>query len=173
MTDSQEDGGADVVVSDADVVDVLPDDLDASAVVVVEFPNNDRRRIPAVIYIVMGLGAIAVTVVNDGSPQVNTGLAVAGGLLALFGVYGLFAGRTLRVDETDALVVASSTVGFPIGHASAQMTWRGLLSRPVWRLLAYSNEDPPTQRAMVVVDGISGEVVEWFAEDNPEDWSEL
>jgi hypothetical protein len=173
MTDSQEDGGADVVVSDADVVDVLPDDLDASAVVVVEFPNNNRRRIPAVIYIVMGLGAIAVTVVNDGSPQVNTGLAVAGGLLALFGVYGLFAGRTLRVDETDALVVASSTVGFPIGHASAQMTWRGLLSRPVWRLLAYSNEDPPTQRAMVVVDGISGEVVEWFAEDNPEDWSEL
>ena len=44
---------------------------------------------------------------------------------------------------------------------------------PVWRLLAYSNEDPPTRRAMVVVDGITGEVVEWFAEDNPEDWSEL
>jgi hypothetical protein len=104
---------------------------------------------------------------------VNTGLAVAGALLALFGVYGLVAGRTLQVDETDALVVASSTVGFPIGHASAQMSWRGLLSRPIWRLLAYSNEDPPTRRAMVVVDGVTGEVVEWFAEDNPEDWSNL
>ena len=53
------------------------------------------------------------------------------------------------------------------------MSWRGLLSRPVWRLLAYSNEDPPSRRAMVVVDGVTGDVVEWFAEDNPEDWSEL
>jgi hypothetical protein len=25
----------------------------------------------------------------------------------------------------------------------------------------------------VLVDGVDGEVVEWFVEDNPEDWSEL
>ena len=58
-----------------------------------------------------------------------------------------------------------------MGHASAQMSWRGLLSRPVWRLLIYSSEDQPLRRAMVVVDGVTGEVVEWFSEDNPEDWS--
>ena len=33
--------------------------------------------------------------------------------------------------------------------------------------------DPPERRAMVIVDGVSGEVVEWFAEDNPEDWTAL
>jgi hypothetical protein len=160
-------------VSDDEVVDVLPEDLDASAAVVVEFPNNNRRRVPAVLYLLMGLGAVAASIAQDGSPNVNTGLAVAGGLLALVGLYGLAAGRTLLVDETDALVAASATVGFPIGHASAQMSWRGLLSRPVWRLLAYSAEDPPARRAMVVVGGISGVVIEWFAEVNPEDWSSL
>jgi hypothetical protein len=173
MTEPSHDRDSDVATSDAEHVDELPHDLDASAAVAVEFPNNNRRRIPAVIYVVMGVGAVVVSLVKEGSPSVNTGLAVAGVLLVLFGVYGLVAGRTLLVDETDALVAASSTVGFPIGHASAQMSWRGLLSRPIWRLLAYSNEDPPTRRAMVVVDGITGEVVEWFVEENPEDWSSL
>jgi len=41
----------------------------------------------------------------------------------------------------------------------------------VWRLLAYSADNPPTRRAMVVVDGITGDVIEWFAEENPEDWA--
>jgi hypothetical protein len=159
--------------TDDEVVDELPADLDATAAVVVEFPNNDRRRIPAVIYLLLGIGAVVLAVVDDGSPDVNAGLAVAGVLLALFGAYGLVAGRTLVVDETDALVAAAAAVGFPIGHASAQMSWRGLTSRPIWRLLAYSDEDPPAHRAMVIVDGITGEVVEWFAEENPEDWSEL
>jgi hypothetical protein len=159
-------------VSDDQVVDVLPEDLDASAAELVEFPNNDRRRIPAGIYLLMGIASIVAAIVKHGSPYVNTGLAVAGGVLCLFAIYGLLAGRTLVQDETDALVAATGAVGFPVGHASAQMAWKGLLSRPVWRMLVYSDENPPKRRAMVVVDGISGEVEEWFAEDNPEDWGD-
>ena len=82
----------------------------------------------------------------------------------------------LRQSAFTTLVSGSSPIRavplrWQVSSASAQMSWRGLLSRPVWRLLAYSDEDPPTRRAMVVVDGISGEVVEWFSEENPEDWS--
>jgi hypothetical protein len=160
----------DDVLSDDQVVDVLPDDLDASAAEAIEFPNNDRRRIPAVIYLLMGGAAVAAAIARNGSPYVNSGLAIAGGILCLFAIYGLVAGRTLVQDETDALVAATAAVGFPVGHASAQMAWKGLLSRPIWRLLVYSDENPPKKRALVVVNGISGVVEEWFAEDNPEDW---
>ena len=80
---------------------------------------------------------------------------------------------SLDVDEQDALVAASRTVGFPVGHASAQMGWRGLLSRPTWRILLYSDENPPAKRGLVLVDGHDGEVVEHFVEENPEDWSQL
>jgi hypothetical protein len=80
---------------------------------------------------------------------------------------------SLDVDEQDALVAASRTVGFPVGHASAQMGWRGLLSRPTWRILLYSDETPPAKRGLVLVDGHDGEVVEHFVEENPEDWSKL
>jgi hypothetical protein len=159
-------------VRDDDVVDELPEDLDLSEFVGPHtFPNNNRRRIPAAIYVVMGAGAIALWAANEGSPLVNAGVAVAGGVLVLFGLYGFAAGRTLRIDESEALAAASAKMGFAVGHASAQMVWRGWLSRPTWRILLYSAEDPPRQRGIVLVDGIDGGVVEWFSESNPEDWS--
>jgi hypothetical protein len=58
-----------------------------------------------------------------------------------------------------------------VGHASAQLAWRGLRSRPTWRILLYSADEPPTKRGLVLVDGIDGSTVAHFVEDNPEDWS--
>ena len=75
--------------------------------------------------------------------------------------------------DLEALTSASRLVGFPIGHASAQLGWRGLRSRPTWRILLYSNDTPPAKRGLVLVDGVNGEVVAHFVEDNPEDWSEF
>jgi hypothetical protein len=86
--------------------------------------------------------------------------------------FQLVSGWNLDVDEADALVAATRKVGFPVGHASAQMGWRGLLSRPTWRILLYSAENPPTQRGLVLVDGVDGQIVDWFVEANPEDWSD-
>ena len=77
------------------------------------------------------------------------------------------------MDERDALVAATAEAGFAVGHASAQMGWRGLLSRPTWRILLYSAENPPTRRGLVLVDGVDGEVIDRIFEDNPEDWSGL
>ncbi len=104
---------------------------------------------------------------------VNDGMAAAAVGLALIGGYHLLAGWNLDVDERDALVVATRAVGFAVGHASAQMGWRGLRSRPTWRILVYSAESPPTRRGLVLIDGVDGEVVDFFVEDNPEDWSDL
>jgi len=161
------------VVDDADVVDELPADLNvAEASTDYLLPNNNRRRIPATIYLLIAVACIVLWATQrDSSPLVNDGYLWVGIILGVFAVFGFVAGRTLLVDETEALATANTTVGFTIGHASAQMVWRGWLSRPVWRLLAYSADNPPSRRAIVLVDGLSGEVVEWFAETNPEDWA--
>jgi hypothetical protein len=90
------------------------------------------------------------------------------GLLA-FALFGLLSGRSMAVDERAALVASQQAVGFPIGHASAQQVWRGVLSRPTWRVLAYSSEVPPRQRALILVDAVSGEVVEHLVEENFEE----
>lgn len=173
--DPDDSGTKEQPIDDGAVVDELPADLDLSAVdAPITFPNNNRRRIPATMYLLLGAGCIsAYSSLGDSSPLVNRGVLVAGVLLCVFAVYGFVAGRTLRVDEAEALRAAAASLGFPVGHASAQMTWRGLLSQPVWRLLCYSDENPPRSRAMVIVDGCTGVVIEQYSEDNPEDWALL
>ncbi|MGH9137402.1 MAG: hypothetical protein ACRD0G_10205 [Acidimicrobiales bacterium] len=160
-------------MGDEEHADELPDDLVAAGSVgPYVFPNNNRRRIPAVLYAVIGLGCIAAWLVTRGDDPVfvNAGVLAAGIGLLLFAAYSWQAGFDLDVDERDALVAASRAVGFPVGHASAQLGWRGLRSRPTWRILLYSAEDPPRTRGLVLVDGVDGTVLEHFTEANPEDW---
>ncbi len=65
---------------------------------------------------------------------VNKGLFFGGLVLLALACYHFVAGITLHANETDALVAATKTVGFTVGHASAQLSWRGLLSHPTWRI---------------------------------------
>ena len=163
-------------VADDDVRDELPDDLNAAGYVgPYVFPNTNRRRIPAVLYLVIAAGCLALWVAKRGTDPVlvNDGFLAAAVGLAVIGIYQFSAGYDLAVDERDALVAASREVGFAVGHASAQLGWRGLRSRPTWKILLYSAEEPPLFRGLVLVDGVDGTVLEHFVEENPEDWSDL
>jgi hypothetical protein len=155
-----------------DYHDELPHELDASGYVgPYTFPNNNRRRISGAIFALAGLGCVLAYALRGNGELVNRGFLVGGILLLALAGYHLVSGITLRVSELDALVAATRTVGFPVGHASAQLSWRGLRSRPTWRILLYSADDPPTRRGLVLVDGVTGRVGDHLVEDNPEDWS--
>ena len=148
--------------------DALPEDLDVTAYVgPYQFPDIKRRRIAGTIYFV--LAAIALWA---GLSANNAGLLFGAGLLGLIAVYHFLAGWPLKVDQTDALAIASGAVGFPVGHASAQLAWRGLLSRPTWRILVYSADEPPSFRGLVELDAVDGRVLGEYSEQNPEDWSQ-
>ncbi len=163
---------SEVPAEDEEVRDSLPADLDvAAAMGDYVFPDNSRRRIPGFVYLCLGIATLVLAVVADGSPLVNGGFLVGGAALVALGAYHLQAGWHVAYDEREALVGATRAVGFPIGHASAQMAWRGLRSRPTWRILLYSNESPPDRRGLVLVDAVDGSIVAQFVEDNPEDWS--
>lgn len=164
---------AGTAVDDGDVIDQLPEDLDISQVEApVEFPNNNRRRIPALMYLILGVAAIVLSIAKDGSPTVNNGLRLGGIALILFAIYSFVTGVRMRIDEQEAFAAASAVMEFPTGHASAQQVWLGWLSRPTWRILLYSNENPPAHRGMVLVDAVTGTVKQHYSEVNPEDWSD-
>lgn len=148
--------------------DELPADLDvASFVGPMVFPDVAKRRIAGTIYLVIAAGCLA-----QWAQSANGGLLAVGVLLAGIGGYHFLAGWRLQVNETEALAIASRTVGFPVGHASAQLAWYGLRSRPAWRILLYSADDPPSFRGLVECDGVDGRVMGEYTERNPEDWSE-
>ena len=158
---------------DGEVVDELPEDLDRGFVGPYTFPDNNRRRVTGTLYVVSG-GVVALigAPVSGDAVLSNAGLMIGAAALVALGVFHLVAGYPTKVDENEALVVASRDLGFAVGHASAQLGWRGFTSRPTWRMLVYSAEDPPAQRGMVLVDAVDGAVVDRYVEENPEDWIE-
>lgn len=172
---STEATGIDEADDPEEYFDELPEDLNAADFVgPYLFPNNSKRRIPGTLYLIIGAALLVLWFVSgDSSPLLNGGVALGAVCLIVVGLYHIQGGWSLAVDEQDALVEASKAVGFPIGHASAQMAWRGLRSRPTWRILLYSNESPPSQRGLAMVDGVNGEVILTLVEDNPEDWAGL
>ena len=149
--------------------DELPEDLDVTAYVgPYVFPDIRRRRIAGALYALIGLGVLWAGVASG-----NRGLLLGAALLLVLAAYHFAAGWPLRVDQTQALTVASRTVGFPVGHASAQLAWRGLLSRPTWRILVYSADEPPSMRGLVELDAVDAHVIGEYTERNPEDWSKF
>lgn len=154
-----------------DTRDELPEDLNAVDFAgAYRFPDNSRRRIPAVLYAVLAAATAAAWLFSDreSSVVVNDGFLLGAVLLGAMALVSATSGWRMTVDEKDALVRATANVGFVVGHASAQQVWRGLRSRPTWRIFCYSAEEPPLQRGLVLVDAVDGRVVEVLVETNPE-----
>jgi hypothetical protein len=167
--------GHDPVAPEAPHGDELPAELDVTAYVgMYTFPDIRRRRWPGYIYLGIATACFALWAVSRGGDPVlvNRGFLLTAVALLVIGVYHMATAWPLAVKDSDALVAAVRQVGFAVGHASAQLGWRGLRSRPTWRILLYSNEEPPARRGLVLVDGVVGDVLSHFVEDNPEDWSQ-
>ena len=156
-----------------DLRDALPDDLNAHEYAgSYEFPDNSRRRKPGALYLAFAAACLLFWLTKrDSSTFVNNGFLWAAILLAVVGLFSISSGWRMKVDEKQALVAAQGAVGFAVGHASAQQVWRGLRSRPTWRVLIYSAEEPPHRRGLVLVDAVDGRVLEHLTQENSlEDW---
>jgi hypothetical protein len=134
----------------------IEEELDSNVVGPYRFPSPVRRRISGWVFVV---AAVLAMLVIDG------GWLPAIGLFAL-AAWNFASAWPLSVDESQALSLAGAAVPFPVGHASAAVTFRGIRSRPQWSVVVYSAEEPPDQRALVVVDAVSGEIAdEPYVED--------
>ncbi len=128
----------------------IEEELDANVVGVYRFPSPARRRIAGWIFLVAGL--VAGLVVESGW--------VIGLGFAVIAAWHFLASWDLNVDEQEALRKAGAVVPFVVGHSSASVRFAGWRSRPRWSVVLYSASEPPDQRALVVVDAVSGELVE-------------
>lgn len=128
----------------------IEEELDANVVAPFNFPSPERRRTAGWVFVV---GAIIVAVTIDG------GWFPALGFLALAG-WQFVSAWPLNIDERDALAEAARAVDFPVGHASAAVTFAGWRSRPRWAVLLYSANEPPDYRGLVVIDAVDGHLAE-------------
>ena len=143
----------------------IPEDLDSTRVGPYRFPDPRRRRTAAVAYVVL---AVLVAVAVPNSPHVEVvevrWVAVAFSV-ALAGWHWL-AAWPRKVEPEEALAKAAIDAPFPIGHASAALTFHGWRSRPRWHVVVYDSGEPPVQRALIVLDAVTGERIgEPYVED--------
>lgn len=141
----------------------VPEDLDASAAAAYAVPSTRRRRNAAVVLIIAS-GLTAATV-PAGLPA---GMYVFAGLMAVAAVWAWSAAWPLRVTAEEALAAANQATEFPVGHASATVGFEGWRARPVWNVLVFSADDPPSRRGLVRVDAVDGGIHGSYVEDNPE-----
>ncbi|MFA9566032.1 MAG: response regulator, partial [Acidimicrobiales bacterium] len=79
-----------------------------------------------------------------------------------------------RLPQPKPRIVLATAYGNTSDRELAkQLGAAGYLSKPTWRILLYSADEPPSQRGLVLVDGQDGDIIDWIVEDNPEDWSEF
>ncbi len=137
----------------------MPGDLDANASGEYGVPDTRRRRQAGMVY-----GVAAVVSAGAGLAGVSDGLLVLAVVFLGIAAYHAAAGKKLAVREGRALDLANRATGFAVGHASAVLGFDGALARPVWNVLVFSADDPPSQRGLVRVDALDGSIVEQYVE---------
>ncbi|MFO7547634.1 MAG: hypothetical protein R6X29_02005 [Acidimicrobiia bacterium] len=150
---------------DREVADAagIEEELDANVVGPYRFPDPRRRHIAGWIYLA-GAGILALPAVVS-----LPGLWVGVVLLAAIGLVHLASAWPLGLEQEEALDRAAASVPFPVGHASAAVTFHGPRSRPHWQVLVYSADEPPSQRALVQIDAVTGEMPgDPYVEDVPQ-----
>ncbi|MGI9610305.1 MAG: hypothetical protein ACR2NL_08410 [Acidimicrobiia bacterium] len=143
----------------------LPEDLDASILGPYTVPNLTRRRRAGVYY--LGGAVLVALLIAAGLPG---GMWFVAAVLAGIGLYHFAAAFDLKVADTEALSIANQQSEFPVGHASAAIGFEGWRARPIWNILVFSADDPPSQRGLVRIDAVSGEVKDVLVEENPEEF---
>ncbi|MEX1005533.1 MAG: hypothetical protein WD990_09660 [Acidimicrobiia bacterium] len=139
----------------------VPDELDSSIVGPYRFPDPRRRRVSGWIY--LGAGVLLAGLAAN-QPLMWLGV----GLLVVLAGWHIAASWPLQIDQEAALSKAATHVGFPVGHASAAVTFVGWRSRPHWQVIMYSADEPPSRRALVQFDALTGDLAEEvYAEDVP------
>lgn len=138
----------------------VPEDLDATQHAPYTIPSTRRRRYAAWAHV--SGAALAALAPAAGLPR---GMWVIGGVLAAAAVWHLAAAWPIAVLDPAALDAANRETDFGVGHASAALGFDGWRARPVWSVLVFSADQPPSRRALVRVDAVDGTVVETYVED--------
>ena len=148
-----------------DVADreAMPDDLDANVLGPYSVPDVARRRTAGLVYVI-GAAIVAASILL-GLPS---GMWIVAAGLLVIAAYHLVAGWHLKVRQGEALTVANRATEFAAGHASATLNFEGWRAKPVWNVLVFSADEPPSRRALVRVDARTADVVGSYEEAVPE-----
>lgn len=138
----------------------VPEDLDATQREPYTIPSTRRRKTAAIVY--LSAAALVAGGVAAGMPA---GMLTLAGMLVLLAGWHAASAWRIEILDPEALDIANRATDFPVGHASAAVGFDGWRARPVWNVLVFSADEPPSRRGLVRVDAVTGDVIETYVED--------
>lgn len=116
--------------------------------------DTSRRRRAGIVYFVMAAVCALIVVAIDLPAMWFTGV----GVLVAIAAYQFAGAWKMRVSDMEAIGIASQAATFTVGHGSATLGYRGVLAKPIWQVLLFSNTPSPDREALVTVDAMTGDV---------------
>lgn len=141
--------------------DELPGDLDVTKYVgPYQFPSPKRRRTAS-----YSIGVISILSILMGIRSSNSALIFAGIFGLMIASIFFFFAWNLNVSDIDALTMAGTHAPFSVGHASAQLSFTGWFSKPTWRVVVFSSDEPPSQRGLVEINAVSKDIISTYFDE--------
>ena len=125
--------------------------------------DTSRRRRAGIVYLVLAGVCALIVLAIDVPAMWLTGV----GALVVLAAYQFGGSWTMNITDMAAIGLASETASFTVGHGSATLGYHGVLAKPVWQVLVFSDTPSPDRQALVTVDAISGEVAGTYEEAVP------
>ena len=125
--------------------------------------DTRRRARAAIVYLIMAAFGAVLVLASGVSAMWLTAVAP----LVALAAYELTGAWRMRITDMKAIEIAGRAASFDFGHGSATLGYRGVLAKPVWQVLVFSDTPSPDRQALVTVDAIDGEVTGLYEEDVP------
>jgi hypothetical protein len=103
----------------------------------------------------LGAGMLAAAGAMSGLPG---GMWIVAASLVVLAGWHMLTAWPLEIRDSEALETAARSVSFPVGHSSGSIRFEGWRSRPIWNVLLYAADNPPSKRGLVLIDAVTGEV---------------
>ena len=122
--------------------------------------DTSRRRRAGFVYLVIAAVCALIVLAIDVPAMWFTGV----GVLLLLAAYQFAGAWAMSVTDMEAIDIASGAASFTVGHGSATLGYRGVLAKPIWQVLVFSDTPSPDRQALVTVDALSGDVTGQYEE---------
>ena len=146
--------GIDIKEGDANKENI-PSDLNSLAYVDYRLPSLKRRKDYIFLIISILILCLILSIYYLWIDFTFTFL-----ILSFISIYLMLTYRESKISQNEVIEIAGKFIHHSIGSYSIGLTFNGIRLKPVWTVIIYDHEEPPTQRTIVEIDANEGHLVE-------------
>ena len=145
--------GIDISEADASKEN-LPEDLNSLAYGAYRLPDLSRRRLFA--YIILFFCISSFTLSYFLQIRIFT---YPGVIFLIIFVYIYSLNNQIKIDQSEVIETTAKYIDHSVGYYSVALTFNGLFLHPVWTVIIYDHNIPPSCRSIIEINANTSELI--------------